>query len=302
MNRLKCEHCGQIYPMNVMYKASDRNFCKDCIEEVLQDPDNPLEGSVEPQVDPTVCATCGYDNGGNPLEHIAGLPVCQQCEGFLRNRPFPHWIKVSFAALIVLVVFSIFWHFRFIQAYRAMNSSYVFLANEDFEQAAVSMISAADFVPESEDLRLLAAYMEGRYFFWEDKPKKALEKLKLCVNRLPSEYGVDDIMLQAKMGVAFDTNDYDVFLACAKSFDEKYPNDFMSKATVASAYACKYAETGDENFQKQAFSTLEQARKTAADDPYFKAYENRIIHRLHTREIISPDEFSKRFPDGWEME
>ena len=118
MNQLRCEVCGKIFPMNGMLKASDRYYCEDCIEAAFQDPDNPLEGEVERQVDPT-------------LDVIAGLPVCRQCEDFFRNRPFPRWIKLSFAALIILVVFSISWNLRFIQAYREMKTSYKFLNTGD---------------------------------------------------------------------------------------------------------------------------------------------------------------------------
>ena len=131
MNQLRCEVCGKIFPMNGMLKASDRYYCEDCIEAAFQDPDHPLEGEVERQVDPTLCARCGFDNGSTSLDVIAGLPVCRQCEDFFRNRPFPRWIKLSFAALIILVVFSISWNLRFIQAYREMKTSYKFLNTGD---------------------------------------------------------------------------------------------------------------------------------------------------------------------------
>ena len=164
------------------------------------------------------------------------------------------------------------------------------------------MSSAADRVPECEDLKVLAAYMEGRFLLWQDKPEMALQRMKLCINRLPPEYGVDDNIINAKMGAAFNAGDYDEFLACAKSFDKKYPKDRISKATLASAYACKYAETGDEKFRKQSEAFLDQARKMTADDPYFKEYENRIMHRLYSKEIISRQEFMKRYPDGWDRQ
>lgn len=35
------------------------------------------------------------------------------------------------------------------------------------------------------------------------------------------------------------------------------------------------------------------------DDPEWKEYENRILHRLHSREILTRAEFAQRFPTGW---
>lgn len=299
MNRLKCEYCGKSFPMNEMLKASGQNFCKDCAEKALQDTDNPLEGTIEHQVDPTLCTRCGYDNGSTSLEKIAGLPICQQCGDFLRNRPFPQWIKFSTIALIMFVIFSLFLNWRFIRAYQEMNRSYEYSGNGEIEKAAIDMSIAAQRVPESEALGLLAVYMESRFLLWQDKSQEALKKLELCVNKLPPEYGVDDMILHARLGVAFDTKNYDDFLACAVSIDQKYPDDFISKASLASAYACKYAESEDQEYKSQALSFLDISRKMADNDPSFKKYENRILHRLYSREIITSEEFNKRFPDGW---
>lgn len=299
MNRFKCERCGNTFPMNGMFKASDRNFCGDCVEEALQDPDMPLEGAVERQIDPTVCAKCGYDNGSVALEKCAGMPVCHQCDDFLRHRPFPGWIKLSFAILIVVVVFSMLWNWRFIQGYQEMNASYKYLQIGDIKEASASMSDAARKIPESQDLHLLALYMEGRLLLWQNKPREALDKLSLCVNKLYPAYGVDEFILHARIGIAFESKDYDGYISCAKSLDQKHPNDFMSKATLASAYACKYAESDDRKYLDESLMFLDQSREMGGADPSFKEFEMRIKYRLHSKEVISREEYYKRFPNGW---
>ena len=40
----------------------------------------------------------------------------------------------------------------------------------------------------------------------------------------------------------------------------------------------------------------------ASATPEFKEYENRILHRLQSREIITQAEFARRFPNGWSPE
>ena len=69
---------------------------------------------------------------------------------------------------------------------------------------------------------------------------------------------------------------------------------------MASAYACKYAVTGDEQFKEESLKKLEEARSVAGNNEVFEEYQQRILHRLYTREIIKRDEFIKRFPNGWE--
>jgi hypothetical protein len=49
-----------------------------------------------------------------------------------------------------------------------------------------------------------------------------------------------------------------------------------------------------------ALKHLEKAKELHGADPKeVQEYEMRILHRLHTREIITREEFYARFPDGW---
>ena len=287
--------------MNDMVKAieSGNLYCKPCASSALQDSDNPLEGEIENLVDPTVCSYCGIDADTTNLPMIAGLPSCNKCEHFFKNRPFPNWIKISVLSILALVILSVAWNLRFIRGYIEMNNSFKALSQADLSLASTSMLSAAIHVPENADLKLLANYMEGLFLLEQDHCAKALEKLEQCENRLPENYGVEGKILQAKIGVAFDSQDYNGFLEYAKKLELMYPKDYMAQAMVSSAYACKYAETGDDKFREESMNFLSKSKETAADDTYYKEYEQRILHRLYTKEIISRDEFIEKFPNGW---
>jgi hypothetical protein len=102
--------------------------------------------------------------------------------------------------------------------------------------------------------------------------------------------------------VVFDAKDYDGFLLTAKEMISKKPDVHFSYGMLASAYACKYAVTSDTAFQEQAMVALDRARAMSEGDPSFKEYEQRILHRLNTQEILTPQEFHKRFPNGWQQE
>ena len=119
---------------------------------------------------------------------------------------------------------------------------------------------------------------------------------------LPPTFGVDVLILQASAGMAFDTKDYDGFVVVAKEIVAKGPDNHFSYATLASAYACKYAVTSDMAFYEQSMAALDRARIMSGGDPSFKEYEQRILHRLNTREILSPQEFYRRFPNGWQQQ
>jgi hypothetical protein len=133
----------------------------------------------------------------------------------------------------------------------------------------------------------------------QDQCAEALAKLKPCQGKLDPRFNLEMLILQAQSGAAFDAQDYDGFLAAAQALDEKLAGSYMGKATLASAWACKHAVSGDPAHRERALDYLEQARQIGQGNPEFEEYANRIRHRLHTREIIKRDEFYQRFPEGW---
>ena len=147
---------------------------------------------------------------------------------------------------------------------------------------------------------------EGLLLLNQDKSADALKKLESCRGRVAEESGLDDLILNAKVGVAFDQGDYDEFLRLALHMSEKRKDDPTYTGQLASAYACKYAETQDEQYKIKSLAMLECARTLAMTNPqhqtYHADYEQRILHRLHTRQIIKRDEFNKRYPNGWTKE
>ena len=77
------------------------------------------------------------------------------------------------------------------------------------------------------------------------------------------------------------------------------PNSPLAIAGVASALACKYARDGDPNDKKMALELLQRAKALPEGADQIAPYEQRILFRLETREIIDRDEFDRRFPGGW---
>ncbi len=299
MIKVKCIQCGRSLPIKETSKTDGRILCAECYEKVTST--GTAASEFRYQADPTVCGRCGFDNGSTPLPTLAGLPMCQQCTDFLRNRPFPSWIKISFAGLIIFVVLAGVWNMRFFLAWKDTRVA-LKLMGQDMGQAAERMRTARDRVPESSDLQTLSAYFDGIVYLQQNRSEEALASFEKCEHSLPPTFGVDLLILRARSDVAFDTKDYDGFVAVAKEMTLKKPDDHFSHAMLASAYACKYAVTGDTAFREQAMAALERARIMSGDDPSFKEYEQRILHRLSTQEILTAQEFHRKFPNGWQQE
>lgn len=304
MQTAKCEKCGQQFPMNETLKIEDITLCRTCGEKVTSEHKDIDIKSVKQQTDPTICVNCGKDSGSLQLPLLAGLPVCSGCETFFRHRPFPRWVKAFLFGVFAVTVCVLVWDMRFVQAYTEIKSSTKALAAKDIEKAAEMMNSASNRVPESRELRGMAAFYQGILFLQQDKSAQALAAFNSCRSLLPPQGKMDEALDQltalAATGAAYDNKDYDQFLALSiKNYNEN-PDDATACGQVASAYACKFAVTGNEQFKEKALETLDKARTLSKTDPSFKEYEQRILHRLYSREIINYSEFQKRFPNGWE--
>jgi hypothetical protein len=279
--------------------------CGTCAESIFAEEKIPAN-QVRQQIDPTICVGCGLDNGDVDLAKLGQLPVCAKCKAFFRNRPFPNWIKAALVGIIILVISSLVWNSRFILAYYELKCFGSAMNAGDIQRASTYFSSAARRVPENEELQVYRVFYEGILLLNQDKSDEALKLLESCRGRVDEESGLEVLIMNAQVGIAFDRGDYDKFLQLATKLSELNQDDPIYAGQLASAYACKYAETENEQYKLKSLVALEQARTLANADPeleaYHTEYSQRILHRLHTRQIIDREEFYKRYPDGWTKE
>jgi tetratricopeptide (TPR) repeat protein len=304
MWQAKCEHCLQMVPMNEMLRVLGRQLCKPCAaDEVSQYPKGQITAdSILRLVDPTVCAQCGSDHGDTELPKMGSLPVCGSCEGYFRNRPYPVWLKVSFVALVALAVVCFTRNWRFMAAYREIRQANRAADRGDIEGAAALSDSAARRVPDFPALGNVANLYRGFSLLQQGKSADALHCFQAAA-REPSLIGpqLARAIRVAEASIAFEKKNYDEFLTKETEIARLAPDDSTAVAGLASAYACKYAVTGSQEYRKQSLEQLDRASKRVRPDDatQFQEYANRIHHRLETREILSRAEFHKRFPAGY---
>jgi hypothetical protein len=252
-----CENCKQVFPASELFQVGSRTLCSACGEAFLAENSVPKE-SVWKESDPTVCVNCGADNGEKPWSTLMTAPTCDDCLSFYRNRPYPTWVKWWFVAIVVFVIFSLGWNLRFMRAYFEMHASFKAMRSGEVEEAATLMHAAAEHVPEESSLRTLEHFDQGLVALKNGKDAEALSLFDQCRD-MPASYGVDQLRSEAEIGVAFEKKDYDRFVALAEQLQARNPANPIAAAQVASALACKYAVTGDENYRQQSFEKLKAA-------------------------------------------
>jgi hypothetical protein len=291
--------------MNEALKVRGVLVCRPCAESICKN-EKIQHNQIQQQIDPTICIGCGLDNGDADLTALGQLPVCPACEALFKNRPFPGWVKAAFVGMVILVISALVWNSRFIHAYYELKCFESAVVAGDLQRGAPHFISASRLVPENSELQAYGAFYEGVLLLSQDKSAEALKLFQSCVGRIAVESNLDELIMNAKVGAAFDRGNYDEFLELALQMDAKHKDEPVYAGQLASAYACKYAETQDEQYKTKSLTALDRSRTLISSRPEYKEfyaeYEQRILHRLHTREIINHREFKKRYPNGWAIE
>lgn len=295
-----CEHCQKAdVPLGNSFTVDGSVYCVDCLNQNFPDV-KMLEGrDAKKQMDLTVCGFCQKDNGTEEYPLISIYPVCNECSENIKHRAFPTWVKVFLAGVLLITAVGFVWNWKYYEAYENMKLSNTEAAKGNYAKAWVFMTAAANLVPEVPEIKTLASYEKGIALLAEDKSREAYNELLKCREQLPIDYNVDVLLKQAEAGMCFDDKDYACFLDASKFILENDTTVASSWLWVASAYACLYAKNEDKNAYEQSKYHIE--RSLAIDDTsgHVKEYVNRIEHRLAGRTIITFDEFSKKFPNGW---
>lgn len=299
MKKATCTECKKETSLSETFTVQGIQLCKECAEKKIEGEQDISQDEITKNIDMTVCANCERDNGETPYDTIVDLPFCNACQQLLRNRPFPLWIKAALAGLIIVLVVAFIYNGRFLKAYSDLQKAFTAIQVNEFETASSLLNSVVDNVPENTELKGMASYYAGIVALNKDETKKALEHFSSITPGLFPDTLLMQLKNKAKIGIAFKEKDYDTFLSLAIEMRKSEPQDPILTSQVASAYACKYVQTGDQKFHDMTTAFLDTARQLCKDDTAFIEYEDRILCRLETREMLNIEDFTKRYPNGW---
>lgn len=300
MKLTQCTICNKTdVPLNESIGIDHKTYCADCFNTSFPDKEELKGKLIEQEADPTICASCGQDFGDTILKKISRYPICDPCSVAINNRAFPGWVKLFLAALLLIVLFSFYWNWRFYAAFNNIKASNLAFQQANYAEAASLMQSASKKIPEVPDVDAFASYFSGIALLKEDKPVEALAEFNKCKDVMPGEANLKNLILQAEMGTGFETKNYTQFLAASRELLQEDTTSAMLLASVASAYACIYADKGVDSVKTLALDYLQKARATGDTSADARNYFMRIEHRIFTREIVEKEEFDKKYPNGW---
>jgi hypothetical protein len=144
-----------------------RLLCWRCTEQAVEQAKasrTPVE--IVSIIDPTVCWQCKTDYGSTELPLVGGLPFCARCAPDLYARPFPSWLKLSLAGLLVLLGLALVHSAPFFKAGKALVLGERLMTAHRYSEALPYLQAALTIAPDCEKAVLLLAkadLLTGRY-------------------------------------------------------------------------------------------------------------------------------------------
>jgi hypothetical protein len=225
---------------------------------------------------------------------LLNLPLFAWTVAFFRNHPVAKWSVFSSGVIFLLAMGFFFWNFRFLQAHYEIKAA---MASPDLREKVRLSASAAAHAPEVTAFQEIAAFFQGVEDVEDGRAARALECFSRCdqaAKVLPVEHWKN----RAMQSIAFEQKNYEQFLKLAEDDAKARPKDPTALAVLASAFACKYAATGDAQFREMTEEKLQEIRRMG-NALKGSNFEDRIRYRLETRDIINAKEFQRKFPNGW---
>ncbi|MGD0921553.1 MAG: tetratricopeptide repeat protein [Terriglobia bacterium] len=163
----KCAQCGASDSVALFLGVDGRLLCRRCAAQVVEQA-KAKRAAVEivSIIDPTVCYQCKTDYGSQELPLIGGLPFCARCAPSLYARPFPPWLKLTLAGLLVLLGLALMHGNRYFKAGKALVLGERLVAARQYEPAIPQLQAALAIAPDCEKAVLLlgkADLLTGRY-------------------------------------------------------------------------------------------------------------------------------------------
>lgn len=158
MRKATCRVCSAERPAAEMLALDGTVICPPCAEKTSQEAK--AAGRVAKFariIDPTICGICKTDYGNSELQLIGGGPVCGNCAKGLYERPFPRWLKLSLAGLILFLGAALWRGLPYFRAGRHLMLAERAMNSQDYRAAASHFEQVLKVHPTSQKVILLGA-------------------------------------------------------------------------------------------------------------------------------------------------
>jgi hypothetical protein len=159
MSEGNCSRCGQAFPVRSLFDLNGATFCEPCVREASKEArERKLPSLYVPLISKSICARCNtYIGGSSDTLQIGNLRFCATCGPLIQDWGYPQWLKISLAALLLLLVVALVHGRKYFHAGREMYLGEHRVAEGRYTEALPHLQETLRIAPRSDKAALLAA-------------------------------------------------------------------------------------------------------------------------------------------------
>src|SRR5260370_39431069 len=122
MSQAICSRCGQDFHIKSLFDLNGVTYCEACVQTASKEArEQGHPASYIPLINKSICARCNAYIGSSPDNaQIGTLRFCAACAPLVKDWDYPQWLKLSLAALLLLLASSLAHGRKYFQAVREL--------------------------------------------------------------------------------------------------------------------------------------------------------------------------------------
>ncbi len=158
MSQVACADCCKNLSSNEAYELNGKTCCGPCVQKAAQRAkESGQPATITRYVDKSVCARCSTYIGESGGVDLGPVRLCATCATMVQDWPYPKWLKMSLAALVVLLVFALVHGRKYFEAGTNLYRGEQLVEKGKYQQALPFLKETLKIAPNSDKGALLAA-------------------------------------------------------------------------------------------------------------------------------------------------
>ncbi len=159
MSDAVCSLCGQTLPVRSLFDLNGTTYCGPCVQKIAQEAKERGQPSAYmPLINKSICARCNtYIGSSNDAVQIGSLRFCAACGPLIKDWDYPQWLKLSLAALLLLLVVALAHGRKYFHAGYEMYVGEHLVEKRLYTKALPHLLETIRIAPASDKAVLLAA-------------------------------------------------------------------------------------------------------------------------------------------------
>jgi hypothetical protein len=158
MSQVSCGECSKSVSSGEAYELNGKVYCGPCVQaaaERAKASGQPV--SVTRYVDKSICARCNTYIGDGGGIALANARLCLACSERVQDWPYPQWLKLSLAGLLLLLAFALIHGRKYFQAGKDLYRGEQLVEKGQYNDALPYLKATMKLAPNSDKGALLTA-------------------------------------------------------------------------------------------------------------------------------------------------